>query len=305
MQRTITKAKRWVFTWNNYPDDWKDQLKNLMDNTDGHYLICEEELAPTTNTKHIQGYYRSGKRLYRSVLSRIIQCFWDVANGSELDNIKYCTKETDGEKLELGDPQTNDCREWMNRQNKLVEKLKELMQMTWREFSDKYPVEAFNQREKLLIWKRDHNENKEIYEDELSKKNYWIWGPTGTGKSKWARSQCEPEKMYFKLQNKWWDSYDDGNVLIVLIEDLNPEKARMLSDHIKIWADRYWFQAEVKGSSILINPKDWKLIITSNYSIDECFPNTQDQEAIKRRFKEVLIERRDDIFLSTKLLDNE
>lgn len=304
MQRTNPYAKRWVFTWNNYPEDWKNELNDLMNIAKGVYLICEEEKAPTTNMKHIQGYLRLKSRCYRSVLARKIQCYWDIANGSEMDNIKYCTKEEEGEKLELGEPCTNECVQWMNKKNKLMDKLSELMKMPWKEFSEKYPVEAFNQREKLLIWKRDHAENKEIYDDDLSKKNYWIWGPTGTGKSRWARNQTEPENLYFKLQNKWWDSYDEGTVKVVLIEDLNPEKARMLSDHMKIWADRYWFQAEVKGASIMVNPKDWYLIITSNYSIDECFQNIQDQEAIKRRFKEVLIESRDDIFLSTKILSS-
>lgn len=150
------------------------------------------------------------------------------------------------------------------------------MLLNWEEFCDKYPSEAFPQRDKLLLWKRDHTKNKEPYNGLLCEKNYWIWGPTGTGKSKWARSQCEYGKLYFKLQNKWLDSYDEGNVKIVIIEDLNPEKAKMQSDHIKIWADRYWFQGEVKGASIMINPKDWNLIVTSNYSIDECFPNEQD-----------------------------
>lgn len=41
----------------------------------------------------------------------------------------------------------------------------------------------------------------------------------------------------------------------------------------------------MKGSSITIRPD--LIIVTSNYSIEECFPAYEDMLAIKRRFKEV------------------
>jgi len=59
----------------------------------------------------------------------------------------------------------------------------------------------------------------------------------------------------------------------------------MLVQHLKIWADRYPFTAEVKGSHHAIMP-NFQLVITSNYSIDECFKNEKDREAIKRRITE-------------------
>lgn len=122
----------------------------------------------------------------------------------------------------------------------------------------------------------------ERYDDDLKCKNLWICGPPGTGKSRlvWDYAQAENLTIYVKLQNKWWDGYNGQK--IVLIDDAG-DNMKVLASHIKNWADRYPFTAEVKGGTRRINSKDFHLIITSNYSIREIF-NGVDSEAIERRF---------------------
>ena len=135
----------------------------------------------------------------------------------------------------------------------------------------------------------------------MARKNIWIFGPPGCGKSMWAHQQAAQDEIYIKNVNKWWDGYDDYSCRLVIIEDLDKNYAKALTTHLKVWADRHWFAGEVKGGAIKVNPCKFFLIVTSNHSIEECFENEEDQKAIKRRFKEIKIEDPNDIFLSTML----
>jgi hypothetical protein len=138
---------------------------------------------------------------------------------------------------------------------------------------NEYPGEYLRYFEKLRSLHRrplfciDHLENE------------WWYGDTGTGKSRkvW---QDYPEH-YGKMLNKWWDGYQDEDV--VVIEEWSP-KNDCTASALKIWADRYPFNAEIKGGCLRkIRPK--KIIVTSNYSIDQCFEKVEDRDPIKRRFK--------------------
>ena len=104
----------------------------------------------------------------------------------------------------------------------------------------------------------------------------WWYGPTGTGKSRdvWKKY---PDH-YAKQTNKWWDGYCGEEV--VVIEEWEP-KNECTASKLKIWADRYPFSGEIKGGTLQkIRPK--KIIVTSNYSIRECFPNPQDYGPLER-----------------------
>lgn len=47
-------AKNWVFTFNNYTIQDEEKVKDM----DVQFMIFGHEIAPTTGTKHLQGYFQ-------------------------------------------------------------------------------------------------------------------------------------------------------------------------------------------------------------------------------------------------------
>ena len=177
--------------------------------------------------------------------------------------------------------------------------LHDVVNMKWSDFEEKWPVEAYWQKGKLQEWKLSHMKMKSAWEGDLKKKNVWIWGGPGTGKSTWARRQMATQLTYCKNCNKWWDGFSPDEHKLVLIEDF-PENGNILANHMKLWSDRFQFVGEVKGGAITIWPGNYFLIITSNYPIDQVFPGP-DCEAIRRRFFDIEIKDNNDLYLQTQL----
>jgi len=135
------------------------------------------------------------------------------------------------------------------------------------------------------LYLRYYSTLKKIKEDHMPKPDpqatfdfHWYVGPSGSGKSR--RAHEENPDAYLKATNKWWDGYQPGQT--VIIDEWDPNHV-VLASHLKKWADHHPFCAEVKGGTRNLRPP--KLIITSNYSMEECFPDNKDLLPMQRRFK--------------------
>jgi len=105
----------------------------------------------------------------------------------------------------------------------------------------------------------------------------WIHGASGSGKTR-AVLGLYPD-CYIKPRNLWWDGYAGEDV--VLVDDVDVfDKA--LGGKFKHWADYPAFIGEAKGTSVRIRPK--KVIITSQYTIQQIWEDPETRDALGRRF---------------------
>jgi len=70
--------------------------------------------------------------------------------------------------------------------------------------------------------------------------NEWHWGASGTGKSRGVRERYP--NAFIKSNDKWWDGYDNEDV--VIIEEMGP--AQISAHNLKIWTDHYPFKGDSK-----------------------------------------------------------
>lgn len=258
------RSRGWCWTINNPTEEDDNDIQRLVEQAD--YVTYGVETGEE-NTKHYQGYcyFKSVARFNR--LKKLLKrAHIEKQKGNNTQAIEYCHK--DGEKYEWGTrPENSDQKsKWQSimslAKNGNIEQLQLEYPRIYIMYSEK--LKSMMERPAYIIDGPTRHE--------------WWWGPTGTGKSKllWEKYP----KHYQKKKNKWWDGYYDQDV--VAIEEWSPDH-HMLSSHLKEWADRYPFQAEIKNGC-LQGIRPMKIIVLSNYSIQECFPRKADFEPLKRRF---------------------
>lgn len=92
----------------------------------------------------------------------------------------------------------------------------------------------------------------------------WIVGKPGVGKTHYVRHTYGHEGIYWKQQNKWWDGYNQEQV--VCIDDMDSD---CLSHLLKTWSHKWPCYGEIKGGRVALNYK--LLVVTSNFEISELF----------------------------------
>lgn len=276
------QSKKWCFTHNNYTEADVMKYEDLNDHAQYlEYLIAGREVAPTTGTLHLQGFAYFARPVTKTfVIGLFPGCHVELAVASAQKAIDYCRKE-DVDPIECGDPPktkgTGNQDRWK----------KARIAAACGRMAD-IPDDIYCKY--INNFRAIHAESQKMPEPLVSTGHLWIYGKTGTGKSH-AVATAYPDR-YIKNLNKWWDGYTGQYV--VHIDEIDPSH-KYLTSFLKQWADKWPFNAEVKGSSKMLRPKC--LIITSNYSIDEMEFAVNDYDAIKRRFKEIEKFRDQDLLL--------
>jgi hypothetical protein len=266
------RTRGWCFTLNNWTEPERDRILA----TEGvQYLVFGEETGES-GTPHLQGYIHFRDNItFKHVQKRLgvgQRVHLERRKGSVEQAIRYCKK--DGAVTERGDPPLSQAAKGDREKQRWSNILALAEAGKFEDLRREYPREWLQMAPRLL---QQHKPDTTPIDGELA--HEWWVGPTGCGKSRLVW-ELYP-RHYSKPLNKWWDNYAFEDV--VVIEEWSP-KNECTASSLKIWADRYAFQGEVKGAMLpMIRPK--KVIVISNYTIEQCFPRKEDCDPLLRRFK--------------------
>lgn len=258
---------------------WSD----LVDRRILSYCEFGREVCPTSERSHLQVFCCFyNPRSVSAVRQMFSPRHVEPMRGRLEHNKRYCRKS--GDYVTLGKAPATDTECGQMEKDRWVGYLKLAREGRFAEIPPK--VYITHDRAFQRVW-RDFRPTPSRLEPEQLK-CFWIYGPTGVGKSRvvWDRLESSGTDFYVKMaNNKWWDGYADEES--VYYEDF-PKDGKYLSYHIKVICDIYPVRVEVKGGAMFIRPKT--IVVTSNFSIAEVFGdpfNDSDLKAIQRRFVEV------------------
>lgn len=200
-----TRSRAWCFTLNNYTE----VDEKTIDDIECQYCIYGKEIAPTTNTIHLQGYiYFTNAITFNSIKKKLPnKCHIEKAMGSPQDNVKYCSKEGNtkvrgkqpiqGERKDLNEIKDDILK------GKTVDEIVKEDPMIYHQYGRTLEkLEDIAQRSK--------------YRTEMTTCE-WITGPTGSGKSHKAFEGFTPETHY-NLNTEdhgWFDGYTGQDTVII------------------------------------------------------------------------------------------
>lgn len=262
-----------------YRESLFKSIQNSISQWPIKFAFFGREQCETTGAWHAQGYLEFQSRTALSVVKsyedKEFVGHWESAKATYQLNWDYCTK-VDKNPLICGTLPKSAVKEGGTQEKKRwKDTLEAAKEARWNDVPADLMIRYVGNLHKIAAMHCKQPEPLEDYHAE------WIYGEPGSGKSSYAWKQY-PE-MFPKPANKWWCGY--GRQEVVIIEDIDKDSIERenLTQLLKaFWLDKIAFIAETKGSSLgFIRPK--KIIITSNYRVEECFKNPKDAVAVARR----------------------
>lgn len=110
---------------------------------------------------------------------------------------------------------------------------------------------------------------------------FWLYGPTGTNKSRISYKLLNNNTFIKESKTKWWHNYLGEKHAI--IDDFTPKSIDV--QYLLRWFDRYPCSVESKGSTCYLQTQF--IIVTSNYHPDTVYAECPDESksALLRRLK--------------------
>lgn len=211
------RHRSWAFTWNNYTQDSINLCKQLPYN----YLVLGYEVAPTTNTPHIQGFVnlKSAKTMsaLKAITNTSIHLEFMKTQHDSNRMVKYCKKTGKFEEFGV----------WNHGPPVLVyDNVKTISQVRFLDWKVKNSIQPRTDKPYIV----------------------WLYGPSGCGKSQRAISP----NCYIKDSTQWWDGYVGQSRIVLDDWEVPLPGTPAFRDFLRL-LDRYPYQGQFKGGYVNIN----------------------------------------------------
>lgn len=278
----MSKSNRFCFTINNY-DEVHFELFGTDLSNKLKYWIGGKEVGEN-GTPHLQCYaeFDHGQRLRcTAAKARLVEIGFpnslhiEIAKGNAAQNIAYCSKDNnfkEGGQRPVGRGKRTDLDDVCD----LIANGSNLHDIA---LSHPTAVVKFSNGIQRLMSLRLP---KRFFKTQV----IWLYGPTGTGKSRYAWDAA-PEAYMKSSSHKWWDGYTGQDVVIV--DDYRPSTHLPFNFVLNLF-DRYPLSVEFKGGMIEFCSKT--IYVTSPFSPEQ---TCQQLEWIGEEMRDQFLRRIDQV----------
>lgn len=285
------KSRNYVFTLNNYSMEEELALRRSDEMAKLRYICFGREKGTRNGTHHLQGvlvfhsacsFTAVKKYLWPVEIPALQRAYFAMMRGTPEQASAYCKK--DGDVYEFGDMPVSAKRKGEMEKERWTAAIRLAQEGKFEDLIDNSPDIYLRYSGGLEFARKRYLDTRPIPNLVGALNNVWIFGAAGFGKSRRARRLFEDigEIYYEKDVNKWWDGFEDHDNIIV--DDWDPSHEKLHTRQLKVWTDRYPFRAEIKKTSRRIRPK--RAVVTSNFSMDECWESLAHRGALTRRFRQ-------------------
>lgn len=230
-------SRRWCFT------SFLERLE--LDPTKFRYVVYQQELCPDTLRLHYQGYveFDTPKRI--TGVKRILgECHLEIPNGTREQCKAYCMKE----QTRVPNTVPTEIGRWELQAGRRTD-IEDGVELIKAGATDRDIVE--HKPNFFVKYNKAVDKVRFAMMTDRTDKPYviWIWGPSGTGKSKIAH-QLNPDAYWKNIETKWWDGYYQQDA--VILDDM---KGQMSIPELLRLFDRYPLSLEIKGGTVKFNSR--------------------------------------------------
>ncbi|UPW41887.1 replication associated protein [Dipodfec virus RodF1_123] len=272
----MTQARCWCGTLNAVEagfngQQWLEQKKDKI-----KYGIGQLEQGHETEHWHFQFYIQLHRSQRLNWLKQNIdtQAHFEPARGTAEQNKAYCSKEDtriDGP-WEVGICSTQGKQTGLDEATAMVASGTPLV-----EVARTFPVVWVRHGKGLVFLRQTLCLDADRRQFGPDGPELWVlWGPTGTGKSRFAKEHW-PDAFWKAPYSQWWDGY--GTHETVILDDFRDDGMR-LTDFQRL-IDHYPYWVEIKGGSLPMLAK--RYVITSNHDPETWYHKSDTEGTVMRR----------------------